>query len=260
MEFTLTPTNDLTIKAVTAKEVAEMCEHFRLDITKHTDQLVAGEMTYTVSGEKRPWFHLFADVPFEFLQPYYDLLKKITGYTGPAFEIAAPRYPGSRHVVNLQYTHIVVDAAIDATGYHAEVFLQAEDWNGELAAVRAPRNFDEYLREDLGARKHEPEFIRLGNGLLKENPKYLHRYPPHAALTSASLFEAIFNHWFREHATRAQVELWRAGEVAYRTVCKTGTLAASMLRNYSSEFHIENYRRTVTFAEFQAAGQKEPTL
>jgi hypothetical protein len=258
MNFELSDHHDLIIRANTAKEVAELCEHFRFDITKHTDKLVAGEMTHTVSGAKRPWFHQFAVVPFSFLQPYYDLLKKVTGYSGAPFEISAPRYPDSRHRQNLCHTHIVVDAAIGADGYHAEGFIQAEDWNGQPADVRAERNFNEYLRAALGDTKREPQYLRAGNNYLIENPNYLRRHAPHPAAASTALFEAIFSHWLTNHATDAQRDLWAEGEACFGTVVKSETLAASMLRNYDGRFHIENYNRSVTLDEFKALGQKEP--
>lgn len=246
---------DLHIRATTAKEVAEICKHFNLDITKHTDALIEGSLGHIISGAKHPWFHLFADVGFEFLQPYYDLLKKITGYDGAPFEIAAPRYPDS-HCVNLCHTHIVVDAAISAAGYHAEGFIQSQDWNGKPAAVRAVANFNEYLRASLGFTKSEPQYIRLDNGWLKENPNYLRRHAPQPACTSWRLFEVLMTHWLDHHATPEQVALWVRGDACHRTVCKTETLAASMLRHCDG-FHVDNYRRHVTFDEFKALGAKE---
>lgn len=254
MNFTLTPTNDLAIEATTTKEVDELCKHLRLDVMRHIDDLVAGRMTHVVSGAKRPWFHIFADVGFEFLQPYYDLLTKVTGYTGPAFEIAAPRYPGS-YCVNLCHTHIVVDAAIDATGYRTECFIQAGDWNGQPAAWHAPRNLAGYLRAGLGATKSEPQYIRLGNNMLKENPNYLKTHAPHPACTSVKLFEALMEHWLERCANESQRELWAQGDACYRTVCR-GSLASSMLISHADGFHIENYKRTVPFAEFHAAGKE----
>jgi hypothetical protein len=245
---------DLLIRATDAREVAEICDHFRLDITKHTDMLIEGRMTHVVLGAKRPWFHLFADVGFEFLQPYYDLLKKVTGYDGPAFEIAAPRYPGN-HCVNLCHTHIVADAAISAAGYHAECFIQAGDWNGQPASWHAPRNLAGYLREALGATKQEPEFIEGVAGWVRRNPNYARvRHAPHPACTSTKLFEAIFGHWLEAHATPEQRELWAQGDACYRGVCRD-TLASSMLRNYSNDFHINGYKDRVTFEQFQAAGK-----
>jgi hypothetical protein len=256
MEFELR-SPDLLIRATTAKEVAEICEHFRMDITKHTDALIEGTMTHIVMGGDRPWLHLFADVGFEFLQPYYDLLKKVTGYDGAPFEIAAPRYP-DHHVVNLCHTHIVTDAAIDATGYHAECFIRAEDWNGQPAAVHAERNLAEYLREVLGDRRQEPQYIRLENGWMKENPRYPNtRHAPHPACTSWRLFEAIFAHWMDHHATTEQVALWTQGEICHRTICKSESLAASMLRNYSNDFHINSYKDRVSFEQFQVAGKEK---
>lgn len=253
MNFTLIPP-DLVIEATTAREVAEICQHFRLDITKYTDHLVEGRMLHTISGAKRPWFHLFAEVPFDFLQPYYDLLKKVTGYGGPAFEIAAPRYPGGS-CVNLCHTHIVVDAAISAAGYHAECFIQAEDWNGQPAAVRAKANLAKYLRDALGATEHEPEYIEFGfGGTLRRNPNYLKTHAPHPVCTSAKLFEALMEHWLEWCANEVQRELWAQGEACYRTVCRA-SLASSMLISYNDGFHIENYNRTVSFAEFHAAGK-----
>lgn len=243
---------DLTIIATTGKEIEELCKHFRLPIADHVDDLIAGTMAHTVSGAKRPWFHLTATVPFTFLQPYYDVLKKVTGYDGAPFLITHDRlkYGYSRDQA-LCHTHIVEVATISDIGYTATGFIQSQDWNGETATVRAPRHFDGYLRAHLGQTEQEPEYIQYSNGLLSRNPKYGRvDHPPHPAASSEAVFEVIFGHWLDNVASAAQQAAYVEGDICYRMVCKA-PLCHELLRNYSGAFHINNYKERITFEQFK---------
>lgn len=251
---------DLHIHATTGQEIAELCKHFNLPIEKHVDDLIKGSMTYVASGAKHPWFELgafaaAASVSFDFLKPYYDRLKTITGYDGPAFAVSdcRLRYGGRRSNNNLCHTHIVTDAFIDENGYHAHGFIRSQDWYGKTAAERAPVGFNGYLREHLGHTKSEPEYERLNNGLLRENPNYMKRHAPEPAAASEAVFEVIFDYWLDNHASKAQVELYDAAADCYATVVKSSSLAAGLMKTVR-EFHVDGYSRIVTFDQFKEMG------
>lgn len=253
MKFTLT-NGALTIRATSAKEVKELLDHFRLDVTAHIDDLVKGHLEHVSFNAKRPWFAVGAQVPFTFLQPYYDRLKQITGYAGPAFDIVGDRLRYcSRRLTSLCHTHLVTEACISAQGYQAIGFIASEDWNGRPADERAVTNFNEYLREHLGDRKSEPEFLEINSGLLRRNPNYGKRYPPHPAAKSEAVFEVIFSHWLHTLASREQIALFIEAAACYKTVVKSTSLAAALL-HLVREFHLEHYSRTVTFEQFQEMG------
>lgn len=253
MKFSLN-NGKLTISAESTAEVKEMLDHYRKDVTQHIDALISGQFEVTTGTERRPYFAQSVSVPFEFLAPYYTLLERVTGYTGEPFTIDnAPRYGDSRSRVNLCHTHIVTYASVDANGMHFEGFNCAEDWNNRTAEENAKRYYAEYVRASIGYTKSEPEFIRTGwGGNMKRNPNYMKRHYPEAKATSASLFEFLFNHWLANVANDAQRVLWAEGEKCFRTVVKAESLASSMVRNYSDNFHIDGYSKSVTFAEFQA--------
>lgn len=236
-------------------EVKEIFDHFRIDTVENINSLASGFYVHIAGSKKRPYYPQSASVPFDFLKPYYDLLERITGYAGEAFEIESPllRYCRGGKWGSLCHTHIVTRAFIDANGYHAEGYQAAEDWNGRTGEENAKRYFADYLREPLGFRKQEPEFIRAGNNHLIPNPNYMKRWPVTPKADNATVFELIFNHWLLAHATPGQINLYTNGDKCHRSVCKTETLAASFIRNYSSSFHIDNYTGNVKFEDFQKA-------
>ena len=111
----------------------------------------------------------------------------------------------------------------------------------------------DYVREGVGARKSEPEFIELSGGLLKRNPNYLKRHAPHVACTSEPIFARLLQWWADTHATPAQKQILADAENAHKTtISKNGRLSELLMRSYDGAFTTSYAPHTrVTFEEFQ---------
>ena len=236
MKFQILDNGSLQITAETAAEVKEIVTHYKLDILQYVDALSAGMLTYEVKPSSRDnsaWFAVSSFVDPAWLKPYMVRLEKITGYYGPTPTIEdTPKYPGSPWAHNLQYTHIVTQSKITSEGMVFEGFINCGDWNKKKAAERAVPMFADYVRENLGARKHEPEFISLNNGLFQRNPKYLTRHAPHPECSSSSLFDCLLTWWLNTQATECQKDIMVRALACHVSVCKTDTLGSWLIREY----------------------------
>lgn len=248
---------DLLVTAENPEEVKEVIKHYSLDVFQYVSAVSTGFLQYTSKARRRDnaqWFTLEAQIGPEWLTPYMDKLRHITGYTGPIPTIEdAPRY-GWHHIDYLCHTHIVEKAQISPLGYLASGFLECGDWNGKLAADRAMPYFVGCIKSGLGDTKHEPEMICLNNGLFKKNPNYMKQHAPHPAAKSLAIFLAIFNWWRTEVATPGQREALDQAEEAYRCISKSKTaFVESLMRGYSG-FHkayTNDSSGYVTFTQFK---------
>lgn len=248
-------THDLQITTESPAEVRELIAHYKLDPFEYVNEATTGEMIYLDRALKRDngsWFECSSFVDASWLQPYLDKLGWTTGYAGPLPSIEnAPRY-GSNYLVNLCHTHIVTAARITPDGMVFDGYDSAQDWDGKTADVLAPRYFAEYVREGIGDRKCEPEFIEMRNGLLKRNPNYKKRHAPHPAAKSARLFGCLFDWWRANHATPGQEEVLRRVEATHKSASKLETLAEMLMRGYSGGFYTHwGEGGFVKFEEFQ---------
>lgn len=255
MQFQIIDNVGLQITAETTAEVKEVIGHYKLDVMLYIESLSTGHVVHIHRAGKRDnaaWFKVSSFVPAEWIKPYMDKLQHITGYSGPIPSVEnAPRYPDSARCVNLCYTHLVSDARIGPDGMVFDGYMHCGDWNGKTADARAPALFAEYVRAGLGATKLEPEHIRLGNGLLKENPNYLHRYAPHAACTSASVLQCLLTWWLDTHATDGQKDVMSKALANHKTVCKTDTLGSWLIREYQGLRTSWESDGLVTFEHFK---------
>jgi len=110
---------DLRITATTPAEAAELAHHYKMDVLTVASAIVSGQLEYVDKANKRDncgWHSMSVHMPKAWLQPYLDLLAKQTGYSGPLPDgLELPKYP-AYHVVNLQYTHLVLQQVTQADG------------------------------------------------------------------------------------------------------------------------------------------------
>ena len=203
MQFTLTEDGTLNVAAENAAEVMDVFKHYRLDddpagIMALAEALKAGAYTHSEKSAKRPWFQVDVYLDERSLEPYRKLLERCTGYSGNI-----PDMPLS-HPCRLCHTHITDFAEIEDGMYHARTFVQAQEWNGKPADVRAERGAEDYAQEDIGKRLFEREFILAGNGQYKHNPDYAKHHKAQPGTGAPWLWDAIFSWWRTNEASAAQ--------------------------------------------------------
>jgi hypothetical protein len=244
----------LQITAENPAEVRTVIQHFKLDPFEYVEGIGTGSLVYVekASGYQgtAEWHALTASLGPEWLAPYMDRLQRVTGYAGPipTLELAATDWQPSGWL--LSHTHHVDRASISPEGAQVHGYKMAGEWNGRTAAQYAVQLFVEYVRKDIGDEKREPEYIRLGNGLLKENPNYLKRHAPHAALTNSRLFGALVQWWMDTHATPGQRETLEKAFATYKTVCKTASLGEWLIREYSG-YRLTWESGVISFEQFK---------
>jgi hypothetical protein len=202
MRFQHTQTRDdgggtLTVYADGRNEVYDLARHFNVfkkddpdELIKFAEALKAGKLEYQSPPEgRRPWYLVKGRVNERFVEPYWQLLKRITGHEGH-FDL----HLTNRHPNRLCHTHMTLACSL-ATDYLYEIIIQAEDWNGKAAADRAVANALDYAEECLGYRPHEREFVQKSNGAYYQNPNYLKRHSAKPGLGAPWLWETIFGAW-----------------------------------------------------------------
>ena len=244
----------LEITAETGKEVMELLKHLYSfgdslseKVLKYARNIAEGSLTLAqrVTGRRKEegarWFaHEYTAEP-KWLQPYMDRLKRDTGYDGPIPTIEpGPRYTG--YVTNLCHTRIIERSRISPDGYTAWGYDEAGPWNGKTAEQYSASKFAEYVCEDIGDRRHEPEYIPVsghgGAGLLKHNPNYLKRHYPHPAAKNHVVYNALLQWWLDNAATPGQRDVVQRALACHRTVCKNDTLGEWLLRSYANGWRV----------------------
>lgn len=246
----------LRIEAETPADVREVIEHFKLDPFAHTEAMATGRMVYTKQPSARDnsaHFPVSHTVGVSFVRPYLERLAKITGRSAddvPTIDPAA-RYE-SHHVRNLQYTHVVTHARLDADGYHFTGIQHSQDWNGDNAEKRAPRLFAEYVTQALGHVKREPEFIEVGHGgLLRRNPNYLRNHAPTPRAESLAVWACIWQWWLDNCATEGQKTLIVQAAACHRSVCRNERFSDYLARSYDNGFRTAWDQPVAPYADFQ---------
>lgn len=253
MKITQHAAGTLTVTAESSKEVQEVFKHFALDSSREDfiKALVDARYVLTLTPAKRLWYPVSAEADARWLAPYFDLLRKITGFTGDLGDIEGAPCSDYSHI--LMHTHIVTESWIRGGKYGSRGFISSEDWNGQTAEKRAEINFTEYVQNFLGTTYNEPEYVTLGNGLLQHNKNYLKRHHPQPALASQALWATIFETWLARHATEGQKALLVAAKKCHQTVCKgERAFTDSLMREYRG-VHTDNYTKSYTFADIHAA-------
>lgn len=246
MRFEQRTTTSLTFIAETPYEVLDLLNHFRLDQIKHLPELNKGFMEYTSNPKKRFWYPVTAELSPEWMDPYYKLLERITGYSGKLIDLDPAPSPGLCH------THVVQTSRVRNGVYFNEGFIQAEDWNGQDAEYRAAKNFDEYTKAFIGHITLDPEYLMDEFGRERRNPNYLRRNPATPALEKKELFTALFKEWEKLHATEGQKLLIQKGIECERTI-RCNFYERFVTSPWADSFHIENHTKQVSYSDFQRA-------
>lgn len=256
MKFTVI-NKALKITAESPREVLEMIKHYSLDTLAHVEAIASGHLVHIVGPGKRDngeWFPVSHTLGAEWLAPYMKRLQDMTGFSGHIADRPGPRYP-SGYCVNLCHTHIVESASISSVSYTARGFIHSQDWNGRTAAQRYKEAFAGYVAANMGDVKREPEYIRMDNGWLKENPNYLKRHAPHAAPKSAAVFECLFNAWLEKYASEEQRQIVTRCMANHHTVCPRDGMGEFFLRSYDRGYRVDWGGPLVSFEEFAKLGK-----
>ncbi len=256
MKFKLLSANELEITAETPAEVREVIKHYGLDPFQYPEAFTSGVLTYVHSERGRDNAAIFAgsvELVSQWTAPYERRLRSLTGYTGPFGGIFG--VPILAYGPNLCHTFLPTQAYILQGGsLLVSGFQWAADWNGRDAAERAGLLFADYVQQEVGARKSEPEYIAANEAgtLMRRNPNYLKRYAPHPEATNARFFNHIVQWWLDEKATPGQRELVAKALACHRTVCNNHSLGAWLLRSYENGWRTSWEGPLVTFEEFKA--------
>jgi hypothetical protein len=201
----------LTVIAENSKEVVKLAEHFRMFDKNKPDELlalaaaiVAGTLTYiSKPNAKRPWFRIEESLDRAFVEPYMKLLERHTGYKGETPELELT----DNHPRRLCHTHITDTCELTGGLIHFIGYEQAEEWNNKPAEANAHDNMLDYVAEDFGERKHEPEYIDSGCGCMKPNPSYLRRHKATPASKCEWFWDILFQWWLNTRANAKQKDV-----------------------------------------------------
>lgn len=254
----------LAITAQGAQEVESIISHFRLfkdvsDVTTLQARIAALQsetLTHVMQSDKRPMYEVATCLDYEFTEPYKTWARDCFGYDGVFPDLEIPRkwnglmYSDYRARLYTEGEHICVNA-----------FTSSEPWNGKDAQEYAESCVKDYLGEEFGTRRREPEYIHLRNGMAKPNPDYMKRHRPTPLASNSRLKRAFFDWWMINHASAAQKEIV-AGNA--QIVSETGGYMDAF-RFEGHESHIYHGRKlgkdgktrdykSVTFAEFAKLG------
>ncbi len=253
MKISQDTTNELTVVAETNKEVRDVFMHFRIpeDTQSFIDALTKGSYVHVSRPKERFWFPVSATVFPEFIAPYLEKLKEITGFDADLGTINPA--PWNDYGFALVHTHIVSHAEINEYGYVCNGFIQSQDWNGKTARHLADINFEEYVRKFLGVTYREPEFILSGGwgGQMKLNPNYLKTHYAKPGIESLAIWQCIFETWCERFATPGQRAVIDDARSCYSQISKGNrAFTDSLLRGYSA-FVVKNWTEKTTFEEFK---------
>lgn len=248
----------LEITANGAQEVESLIDHFRLfkdmsDVTvlqARIEALQKETLSHTLQSDKRPMYEVSSCLDDEFTAPYKKWARENFGYDGVFPDLELPRKWGGLIHTNYQ-------ARLYTENEHIcfEAFKSSEPWNGRDAQECAESNVKDYIAEEFGTRRHEPEFIPTGFGdNMKPNPNYLRRHRATPMASNAVLKRAFFGWWMETQANDAQKAIVQGNrEIAHGA-------------KYMSAFEFERFEnriyyaktakdyKSVSFSEFAAMG------
>lgn len=198
----------LALTATTQPEVAALIDHFKLfsdnsdvDVLRQRiDALSSDTLTHTLGTDKRPMYAVSGHLDHAFTAPYTKWAEDNLGYTGPLPELEIPRKWGGIIHTNYQARLHIADGFICF-----DAFVCAEPWDKKDASTYAEYLVKDYIGEEMGTRRREPEYIVDGRGQYKKNPDYLKRHRPTPSASNARLKLAIFDWWKQHHANAAQL-------------------------------------------------------
>ena len=197
----------------TPAEVLAMIKRFRLvdaagesevdRALKLVEIVSAGELTHSLQSDKLPWFEINGTVENEFVAPYLEKLKRITGCelsVLPDMELTDV-FPD-----RLKHTYLLNRLWIEFGSVCYQCFGNAEKWNGKSAAVNAENYVTRYMAEEFAHEPLTPEFIANRNGTYSRNPEYAtgRKQKLVPQVTADWFMSALFAWWEAEKATPEQ--------------------------------------------------------
>ena len=246
----------LAITAENAGEVESLIDHFRLfrdlsnvdTLQARIAALQSETLTHVIGTDKRPMYETGGTLGAEFLKPYKDWAARNFGYRGPFPDLEIPRKWGG-----LIHTNYQSRIWIEFESICYESFVSAEPWGRfKLAQDRADHLARDYIAEEFGMRRLEPEYIDAGRGLMRRNPDYLKRHAATPAASNARLKRAFFDWWKVECATEEQRNIIAGNEAI------AANAAYMSAFDFSRDQHTIHHAKTaknyesVSFAQFAA--------
>lgn len=250
---------ELTIKAETAVEVESLIKHFRLfsdvsDVETLKARIAALEsstLAHVIKSDKRPVYEVNGCLEYDFTEPYKKWALRDFGFDGVFPDLEIPRkWDGLIHT-NYQsrlYTeseHICFNA-----------YVSAKPWNKKEAQVYAESLVTDYIGEEFGTRRNEPEFIQSRNGHYVKNPNYLRRHRPTPAASNARLKRAFFQWWLATHANAAQKTVYDGNQEIARNASYMSAFEFERASDTIYYEHTGNDYKAMSFPEFAALESK----
>ena len=246
----------LTITAQGAQEVESLINNFRLfkdmsDISvlqARIEALQSETLSHVMQSDKRPMYEVSSCLDEAFTAPYKQWALDNFGYDGVFPDLEIPRHwDGIKHT-NYQ-------ARLYTEGEHIcfHAFTSSEPWNGKDAQEYAESRVKDYLGEEFGTRRQEPEFIPTGFGEnMKVNPNYLKRHRPTPLASNARLKRAFFEWWMINHANDAQKSIVAGNRDIAKGASYMSAFEFERFENHIYYAKTAKDYKSVSFAEFAA--------
>jgi hypothetical protein len=202
------------------------------------------------NNPNKGWFLTTATLDLEWSTPYFNLLKRRTGFEGrgilPDIDLA-----GADRWQNISHTHFTKRRWFEHGHFCMETVNSASDWNGKPAADLATRYAKRQALHDIAQTIPEPEYIQCGNGMFKHNPRYANGVERWQAGTySEEIWWALCDWWLATHANEAQKACIAASEAIHQKNVR----GKSDLHNNRNGYHLQYdwHYPALTWEEFQA--------
>jgi hypothetical protein len=254
----------LEIVAETPNEVESLIKHFRLfkdmeDVETLKARIAALEsstLSHTIGTDKRPAYAVTSCLGFEFTEPYKAWALRNFGYDGVFPDLELPREWGGLIHTNYQ-------SRVYTEGEHIcfTAFTTAQPWARKSAQDYADSLVSDYIAEEYGTRRHEPEYIQARNNFMVKNPDYLKRHKATPQASNATLKRAFFEWWRANHANAEQLAIIEGNE---KIVAETGSyMDAFGFERFESHIYYgrklgkdgktQDYK-AISFSDFAALG------
>lgn len=159
------------IKATTPEDRDWLIDRFRLfgkDAIEARARFVldADEVyIHELASDKDAWYCIPVCLDLEFSLPYG--IESSGFVEDVAFRQDRVGFMGAITSIHLEHGHIC-----------CETLVSSREWMGKSANERAFAIAERFAKNVFGVYKHEPEYIRAGNGRIVVNPEY-GKYRPH---------------------------------------------------------------------------------
>lgn len=246
----------LAVTAQGAQEVESLISHFRLfkdmsDISTlraRIEALQKETLCHVMQSDKRPIYEVSSALGHEFTMPYKKWALDCFGFDGVFPDLEIPRKWEGLHYTNYQARLYTQDEHICF-----EAFTSSKPWNGKSAQDYAEYLVSDYIAEEFGARRQEPEFIPAGFGDdMKRNPNYLRRHRATPAATNARLKRAFFAWWLEKHANDAQKAIVAGNQEIAKGASYMGAFDFERFESHIYYAKTAKDYKAMSFAQFAA--------